>query len=40
LIGVISDHYSFRPILVVASLIPILAAVSILALIREGAADR
>jgi ACS family hexuronate transporter-like MFS transporter len=35
LIGVISDHYSFRPILVVASLIPILAAVLILALIRE-----
>jgi ACS family hexuronate transporter-like MFS transporter len=36
LIGVISDHYSFRPILVVASLIPILGAVLILALIREG----
>ena len=35
LIGVISDRYSFGPILVVASLIPILAAVLILALIRE-----
>jgi MFS transporter, ACS family, hexuronate transporter len=35
LIGAISDRHSFGPILVVASLIPILAAVLILLLIRE-----
>ncbi len=34
LTGVISDHFSFRPILVAASVIPILAAILILYLIR------
>src|SRR5262249_54397592 len=36
LIGFVSDHYSFQPVLVVASLIPILAAALVLLLIRES----
>jgi ACS family hexuronate transporter-like MFS transporter len=35
LIGVVSDQHSFRPILVAASLVPVLAAAMILLLIRE-----
>jgi len=35
LIGVISDHYSFRPILITASIVPIIAAALILLLIRK-----
>ena len=34
LTGIVSDHYSFGPILVVASIIPLLAAVAILKLVR------
>ena len=34
LTGVVSDRYSFAPILVVASIVPLLAAVVILKLIR------
>jgi ACS family hexuronate transporter-like MFS transporter len=35
LIGVVSDRHSFRPVLVAASLVPVLAAAMILLLIRE-----
>ena len=34
LTGIVADHYSFGPILVVASIVPIFAAIAILALIR------
>jgi len=34
LTGVVSDHYSFGPILVVASIVPIFAALTILIMIR------
>jgi len=36
LIGMISDHYSFRPILVGASIIPVIAAALVLLLIRRN----
>ncbi len=36
LIGVVADRYSFEPILVVASLIPVLAVLSVLALVRNN----
>src|SRR5260370_385138 len=39
-IGMISDHYSFRPILVGASIVPVLAAALILLLIRKNAATQ
>ena len=38
LIGVISDHYSFEPILVAASIVPLIAAALILLLIRNSSA--
>jgi ACS family hexuronate transporter-like MFS transporter len=34
-IGVVSDHYSFAPILIVASLVPLLAVIAVLALVRH-----
>ena len=34
LTGIVADHYSFGPILVVASIVPLIAAVAILKLIR------
>ena len=34
-IGVVSDHYSFAPILIVASLVPLLAVVAVLTLVRQ-----
>jgi ACS family hexuronate transporter-like MFS transporter len=37
-IGVVSDRYSFAPILVVASLVPLLAVVAVLTLVRNTAA--
>ncbi len=39
-IGMISDRYSFRPILVGASIVPVLAAALILLLIRKNAATQ
>jgi len=36
LVGYVSDHYSFTPILIVASLIPVVAMVMILTLVRNG----
>jgi len=39
LIGVIADRFSFTPILVVASFVPIVAAVLVLALVRNTAAS-
>ena len=38
LTGVVADHYSFAPILVAASLIPLCAAALVLGLVRNGAA--
>lgn len=38
LTGVVADHYSFAPILVAASLIPLLAAALVLGLVRNGPA--
>ena len=35
MIGYVSDHYSFTPILIVASLIPVVAVVMVLTLIRN-----
>jgi len=35
LVGYVSDHYSFTPILIVASLIPVVAIVMVLTLIRN-----
>jgi len=40
LTGVVADHYSFAPILVVASLVPLVAAGATLALIRNTRATR
>ena len=41
LIGQIADHYSFAPVLVAASLVPLVAAVLVLALVRNtGASGR
>jgi ACS family hexuronate transporter-like MFS transporter len=36
LTGIVSDHYSFGPILVVASIVPLLAGITILKLIRPA----
>jgi MFS transporter, ACS family, hexuronate transporter len=38
LIGWVSDRYSFRPILIAASLVPLLATVAVVALVRNNAA--
>jgi ACS family hexuronate transporter-like MFS transporter len=35
LTGLVADHYSFEPILVVASIVPLLAVVAVLALVRN-----
>jgi ACS family hexuronate transporter-like MFS transporter len=35
LIGVISDHYSFRPVILAASIVPLLATVLVLMLVRR-----
>ena len=40
LTGVVADHYSFAPILVVASLVPLVAAGATLALVRNTRATR
>ena len=37
LIGIVADRFSFTPILVVASLIPLAAAILVLALVRNTA---
>ena len=39
LTGVVSDRYSFEPILITASLVPLLATVALVALIRRPADD-
>jgi MFS transporter, ACS family, aldohexuronate transporter len=38
-IGVVTDHYSFAPVLVVASLAPLLAIVAVLTLVRNTSAS-
>jgi ACS family hexuronate transporter-like MFS transporter len=38
-IGVVTDHYSFEPVLVVASIVPLLAVVAVLTLVRNTAAS-
>jgi len=40
LTGVVADHYSFAPILIGASLVPLLAAVAVLALVRNTRATQ
>jgi MFS transporter, ACS family, hexuronate transporter len=40
LTGIVADRYSFRPVLIVASAIPIAAAAAILLLVRNNAATR
>ena len=40
LIGVIADRYSFEPILVIASIVPLLAVVAVLTLVRNNDATR
>jgi predicted MFS family arabinose efflux permease len=40
LTGVVADRYSFRPVLIVASTIPIVAAAAILLLVRNNDATR
>jgi len=40
LIGYVSDHYSFGPILITASLIPLVGMVLVLLLVREGGIHR
>jgi ACS family hexuronate transporter-like MFS transporter len=40
LTGVVADRYSFAPILIVASLVPLLAAVAVLVLVRNTRATR
>ena len=39
LTGVVSDRYSFEPILIVASLVPLLATVAVVTLIRRPASE-
>jgi ACS family hexuronate transporter-like MFS transporter len=34
-IGVVTDHYSFEPVLIVASIVPLLAVVAVLTLVRN-----
>ena len=38
-IGVVTDHYSFAPVLVVASIVPLLAVVAVLTLVRNTPAS-
>jgi ACS family hexuronate transporter-like MFS transporter len=40
LTGVVADRYSFRPVLIVASAVPIVAAAAILILVRNNSATR
>ena len=40
LTGMVADRYSFRPVLIVASAIPIVAAAAILILVRNNSATR
>jgi len=40
LTGVVADRYSFRPVLIVASVVPLVAAAAILALVRNSSATR
>jgi ACS family hexuronate transporter-like MFS transporter len=40
LTGLVADRYSFRPVLIVASVIPLVAAAAILILVRNTAATR
>ena len=40
LTGIVADRYSFRPVLIVASVIPIVAAVAIVMLVRNNGATR
>jgi hypothetical protein len=38
LTGVVADRYSFRPVLIVASVVPIAAAAAVLILVRNNSA--
>jgi MFS transporter, ACS family, hexuronate transporter len=38
-IGVVTDHYSFEPVLIVASIVPLLAVVAVLTLVRNSDAS-
>ena len=38
LIGIVSDRVSFEPILIVASLIPLIATAAVMLLVRNGKA--
>jgi ACS family hexuronate transporter-like MFS transporter len=40
LTGVVADRYSFRPVLIVASIVPLVAAAAILALVRNSTATK
>lgn len=40
LTGIVADRYSFRPVLIVASAIPLAAAVALFVLVRDNAATR
>ena len=40
LTGLVADRYSFRPVLLVASAIPIVAAAAVLLLVRNSSATR
>jgi MFS transporter, ACS family, hexuronate transporter len=40
LTGIVADRYSFRPVLIVASVVPLVAAAAILALVRNTSATR
>jgi MFS transporter, ACS family, hexuronate transporter len=40
LTGIVADRYSFRPVLIVASAIPLFAAAAILILVRNNGATR
>ena len=40
LTGVVADRYSFRPVLIVASVVPLVAAAAIFALVRNSSATR
>ena len=40
LTGWVSDRYSFEPILIAASLIPLVAMIAVLALVRNNRATR
>jgi MFS transporter, ACS family, hexuronate transporter len=40
LTGVVADRYSFRPVLIVASVVPLVAAAAILALVRNTSATK